>query len=55
MSNQTVTATFRSISNEAINSSGEIVLLSSLGSDLNKYFDLLIEVEWLSGPKEGQN
>jgi len=54
MSNQTVTATFRSISNEAINSSGEIVLLSSLGSDLNKYFDLLIEVEWLSGPKEGQ-
>lgn len=54
MSNQTVTATFRSISDEALNPAGEVVFLSTLGEDLNKYFDLLIEVEWLSGPKEGQ-
>ena len=54
MSNQTVTATFRAISNEAINEKGEVILLNSLGNNLNYYFNLLIEVEWLSGPKAGE-
>jgi len=47
-----ITATFRAISREGISPSGEVVEL--LGDDLNSFFDLLVEIEWLSGPKEGQ-
>jgi len=54
MSSNKVSATFRSINSEAINAEGEVVVLSELGKDLNKYFDLLIQVEWLTGPKKGE-
>lgn len=49
----TTTATFRAVDNHAISPSGEVVEL--LGHDLNEFFDLLVEVEWLSGPRAGES
>lgn len=54
MSTQVITATFTSVSDEAFTPSGDKVLVSTLGMDLNNYFNLLLKVKWLSGPKEGQ-
>ena len=53
MATVTLTATFKAISFEAINASQESVNIEGI-TDLNDLFDLLVEVEWLSGPKEGQ-